>query len=299
MLEPNGRGVLGNSFVGVVLRCSKQNEERYSIQAGGRVASIVHWGGNAKYVSVPANHLVAVPRHLDSADIASLVSFYLPAFETLNFGRPRPLRYSSTSLMGKKVFITSEGASLEVQALIQLARIQGSREIFVTAPIEHHELLRKLGVATLNENPGEWQSFIASTMDVVVDMSFPKNFSAVKSLVAPGGCLVCSPRPQQKLDRLSLSCTPTVPAELSYLLERSQLSMMDRATLFVYSEYVSEFRQEVLKDVDFLITLLSTRKIRPSVDRFITLKDISDAYKELEQNRPMKGAIICEPWKEH
>jgi len=281
-----------------VLRCCEQTEARYSIEAGDRVASIVHWGGNAKYVSVPANHLISVPRHLDSADIASLISFFLPAFETLNFGRPRPLRYSSASLMGKKVFITSDGASLEVRALIQLARVQGSREIFVTAPVEHHELLRKLGVATLNENPGEWLSFIANTMDVVVDMSFPKNFSAVRSLVAKEGCLICSPRPQHK-DLDCWSCTPTVPAELSYLLERSQLSMMDRATLFSYSEYVSQFRPEVYKDLDFLISLLSKRRLRPNIERFITLRDLSDAYKEVEENRPMKGAIICEPWKEH
>lgn len=295
MTESNNCTV-GSNFVGVVVRCCKQAEVRYSIQPGDRVASIVHWGGNSKYVSVPPHHLIPVSQNLDSADIACVISFYLPAFETLNFGRGRPLRYSTSSLMGKKIFITTEGATTEVQALIQLSRAQGCREIFVTAPVEHHEFLRKFGVATLNESPGEWLSFIANTMDVVVDTSFPKNFSAVRNLVARGGRLICSPRPKHAKSN-QFSCTPTVPSELNYLFERSQLSMMDRATLFDYAEYVAQFRKEVFKDVHFLVNLLSTRKLRPSIDRFISLKGIPNAYNELKQNNPILGAIICEPWR--
>ena len=295
MTNPNN-DVLGSNFVGVVVHCRKEVEERYSIHPGDRVASVVHWGGNAKYVSVPASHVITVPRHLDAADVACVISYYLPAYETLNFGRDRTSRYPLSSFWGKKVFITTEGATIEVQALIQLARAQGSREIFVTAPSEHHEFLRKFGVATLSENPGEWLSFIANTMDVVVDTCFPKNFSAIRSLVSTAGRLICCPRPKQA-DSNRWSCMPTVPSELSYIFERSQLSMMDRATLFDYAEYVAEFRREVFEDLDILITLLATRKLRPNVDRIITLQGIPNAYEELKKNNPIPGAIICEPWK--
>jgi len=296
MSKPND--ILGSNFVGVVLRCNKQAEERYQIEAGDRVASIVRWGGNAETITVPPYHLIKVPKNLDSADIASLISFYLPAFEALNFGRSRPFRYSSTSLKGKKVMITTEGATLEVQALISLARVQGSREIFVTAPREHHELLRKLGVATLDDDPSEWLSFTKNTMDVVVDMAFPKNFSAVKQIVTKKGYLICNPKSKSNdEDCRGWSCTP-VPLELDYLLERSQLSLMNHASLFDFTEYIAQFRWEVFEDMHFLLELLSTRKLRPKVDRFISLKDIPDARKELKENRPLAGAIICEPWKQ-
>lgn len=298
MSEPNG--VLGSNFVGVVLRCCKQTEERYGIEPGARVASIVRWGGNAQYVSVPPQHLITVPKHLDSADIACLISFYLPAFETLNFGRGRPFRFSTTSLQRKTVLIVTEGATLEIQALISLARVQGSREIFVTAPKQHHKLLRKLGVATLNEDPGEWLSFMTDSMDVVIDMSFPQHFSCVKQIGKPDGYLVCSPKPRQQKERDSggWSCTPSVPAELDYLFERYQLSLMNHASLFDFNEYVNQFRQDVFEDMRFLLELLSTRKLRPKVDRFITLSDVPNAHKEIEQNKPLAGAIICEPWKQ-
>ena len=298
MSEPDT--ILGSNFVGVVIRCCKQVEERYNIEPGDRVASMVRWGANAQYVSIPAEHLIQVPRHLDSADIASLISFYLPAFEALNFGRGRRFRYLNTSLSGKKVLIVTEGATLGVQSLISLARVQGSREIFVAAPKEHHKLLRKLGVATLDEDPSDWFSAVVNTMDVVVDMAFPKNFSAVKQTVTHEGHLICNPKSKAEAkDPGGWSCTPSVPMELDYLLERYQLSFMDHANLFDYKEYVTQFRSEVFEDMRFLLELLSTRKLRPKVDRFITLKDIPSARKELKRSRPLAGAIICEPWKEH
>jgi len=289
--------VPGSNFVGVVLRCCEQAEERYEIQPGDRVASIIRYGGNTKLISVPADHLIRVPRSLDAADVACLISYYLPAFEMLNFGRSRPFHYSNTSLSGKKVFIASGGATLEAQALIQLVRVQGSREIFVTAPQKHHELLRKLGVTTLNESGDEWLSFIANTMDLVLDMNFPNQFSTIRNVVKPDGYLLCSPRPKGTTPGF-WSCTPSVPVELGYFFELAQLSMMDRALLFDYAGYVDENRKEIFADMDFLLGLLSTRKLRPSVNRFITLKDIPHVHRELEKSKPTAGAIICEPWKE-
>jgi NADPH:quinone reductase-like Zn-dependent oxidoreductase len=184
-----------------------------------------------------------------------------------------------------------------VQALIQLARLQGSKEIFVTAPLEQHELLRKQGAAALNEN-GEWLSFIANTMDIVVDMNFPTNFSTTRSVVKPKGYLICNQKPKEKDSQGFWSCAPSVPAELDYFLERTQLCVLNcHASLFDYSDYVTEFRQEVFEDMNFLLDLLSARRIRPKIDRFIALRDIPDAHMELEENKGMAGAIICEPWK--
>jgi NADPH:quinone reductase-like Zn-dependent oxidoreductase len=51
------------------------------------------------------------------------------------------------------------------------------------------------------------------------------------------------------------------------------------------------------EDLKFLFTLLATRKIRPKIDRFITLNGIRQAHDDM-QNRGIIGSIICEPWKE-
>jgi len=136
-------------------------------------------------------------------------------------------------------------------------------------------------------------------MDVVVDTAFPKNFSAVKQVVTKEGFLICNPKPKSKEeDCRGWSCTPTMPCELDYLLERYQISLMNHASLFDFTDYVTQFRSEVFENMRFLLELLSTRKLRPKVDRFISLKDIPDARKELEENSPSAGAIICQPWKQ-
>jgi NADPH:quinone reductase-like Zn-dependent oxidoreductase len=132
-------------------------------------------------------------------------------------------------------------------------------------------------------------------MDVVVDYSFPRNFSAIRASLARKGRLICCPQQKERTHSHS-SWVPSMP--WNYVLERYQLSLMKRATLFDFKEYVEQYRPLVLDDVAFLLSLLATRKIRPLVDRFITLGDVPTAHNEIQSNIPLAGAIICEPWKE-
>lgn len=284
----------GSNLVGVVHSCSGQVSERYGIKPGSRVASLIRWGGNARYVKVPPEQLFDVPESLDSSDVATLISSHLPAFQALHHGRSRPVRYSTSCLSGKRVFIVADGAISEVLALIRLAQYAGTSELYVSVPLEHHNVMKKHRVAVLTEDPADWMSVVQGSMDLVLDYGFPKNFSAVRSSLARKGRLVCCPQP---LRRESIfDCTHT--SELQYLLERYQLSLMKRATLFLFKEYVEQFRTLVFDDTAFLLTILATRKIRPQVDRFITLRDVPSAHDEIRSNLPVSGAIICEPWRE-
>ena len=47
------------------------------------------------------------------------------------------------------------------------------------------------------------------------------------------------------------------------------------------------------RDIQYLFELLSSRKIRPNIDRFITRDDIYKVSVEL-QNNPAAGDVICE-----
>lgn len=289
--------VLGSNFVGVVHRCSIDVTREYGIQAGARVASVLRWGSDACYVSVPAQHLILVPKKLDAADIATLIAFYLPAFQILHHGRARPNRYSTCCLRGKRLLVMADGATLEMQALLSLARLAGVSEIFVSVPQEHHAVLKKHKITILSDDPKTWLPVLRKNMDAVVDFNFPKNLSEVRESLAPKGRLVCCPqRRPTEFSLLNSDCTPAI--ELTYFFELYQLSTMKRATLFDFKEYVEQFRLEVFGDVQFLLTLLSTRKIRPQVDRIITLRDVPQAHSEIRDNAPQSGAVICEPWKE-
>lgn len=291
--------VPGSNFVGVLLGCSEDVTERFGIRAGSRVASLIRWGANTRYVKVPPQHLFAVPKNLDAADIASLISFYLPAFLVLHHGRPRPARSSNSCLRGKRLLVVADGATLEVQALLRLAQLAGASEIFVAVPWEHHAVLKKSRVTVLKDDPSEWLPEVERSMAVVVDYSFPKNFSSVRSALEPKGQLICCPQSRHVEDRnlVKSDCTPTM--KLTNMLERYQLAMMDHATIFDFKEYVEQFHDDVFEDLTFLLTLLSTRTIRPHVDRFITLEEIPRAHRKIRSNAPLSGAIICEPWKEY
>ena len=269
--------VYGSNFVGVVQQCDDDAEE-LGIKAGSRVASIVKWGSNSKCVSIPPDQLVVVPKHLDAGDLACLIACYLPAFEALHHGRARPYRYSRRCLKGRRVLITG-GATVEAQALIRMAQLAGAAKIYVTAPVEHHLLIEKKQAGALFEDPDDWLQDVAGRMDIVIDYLFPRNFLSVCEALTDGGRLV------------------SVPPGRTSILERCQLSTMERATLFDFGEYVAKYRDEIWEDFNFLLGLLEARQIRPQIDRYITLKDIPAVHKEMETS-PLTGAVVCEPWKE-
>jgi NADPH:quinone reductase-like Zn-dependent oxidoreductase len=278
----------GSTFVGLVHRCSPQAEQ-LGITPGTRVAAIVKWGASSKYVSSPVENLVVVPKTLDAADMACLLSTYLPAFEALHHGRSRPYRYTDTCLKGRRILVTG-GATLEVQALIRLARLAGATDIYVVAPKDHFSVLNKLQVTALGEHPDEWLHIVRNRMHVVVDFTFPRNFSAVCDSLARRGRLVCSSPITNSTEKGWMS-------ELDSIYEYSVLSMMERASIFDMIENVQTYNGEVVEDLHFLLKMLSTRRIRPHIDRFIKVKDVGRAYKEM-QTTALTGAIVCEPWKE-
>jgi NADPH:quinone reductase-like Zn-dependent oxidoreductase len=279
---------LGSNFVGIVHRCSPE-AERLGITPGTRVAAIVKWGSNSKYVSAPVENLVVVPKEFDAADMACLLSTYLPAFLALHHGRARPYRYTDTCLKGRRILVTG-GATLEAQALIRLAHLAGASEIYVVAPNEDFPVLKKLQCAVLGEHPDEWLHIVENRMHVVIDFDFPHNFSAVCASLATRGRLVCSSPITNSIEKGWLP-------ELESIYEYSRLSMMKRATLFDMVENAQTYDGEVVEDFRFLLKMLSTRRIRPNIDRFINVKDVGKAHEEM-MTTALTGAIVCEPWKE-
>jgi NADPH:quinone reductase-like Zn-dependent oxidoreductase len=269
--------VCGSSFVGVVHRCEASAED-FGLRPGSRVASIVKWVSNSKFVSLPPDNLLPVPKHLDASDLACLISSYLPAFEALHHGRSRPYRYSRTCLEGRRILITG-GATAEAQALLRLAKLAGAEKVYVIAPKNHHSIIEKKRGGALLEDPDDWLQEVQCRMDIIIDYAFPENFSSIQEALSRKGRLV------------------SVPKKEVSVLDRYTLSSMKRATLFDFGEYAEQNRRDLLEDMDFLFQLLDTRKIRPQIDRFVALKDIPAAQKEMRM-KPITGIIVCEPWKE-
>lgn len=288
--KPKGPFVLGSNFVGVVHHCSPMAEE-IGIKPGIRVASLVERGADAKYVTARADQLITVPKKLDAAEVSALISTYLPAFQALHHGRSRPYRYSRRCLKGRKVFVTG-GARLEVQAVLRLARAAGAKELYVTAPRDEFSILRKIGnVNILDDDPDEWLPVVENEMDIVIDYEFPKNLWSVYCAMSEKGRLVC-------INHKRSSGEKDLFSNMAKFTERYQLSLIEGATLFDFAESKELYPDEMKEDFMFLLRLLSTRQIRPRIDRYITLADIPEVHKELQKRPASNGAIICEPWKQ-
>lgn len=271
--------VLGSNLVGIAHHCDSGAEEQ-GFRPGSRVASLVACGSNARYVSIPTRSLIAVPKYLDAADIVSLISAYLPAFQALHHGRARPYRYSRTCLKNRKILIVSN-ATIEAQALIRLAKIAGATDVYFTAPRYQFAALERLGAKLLDAD--QWGPQVQGKMDVVIDYLFPAQFSDVRAALAPKGRLVC--------------CSKAEDSSLTWLFEYLQLVTMKRATLFDFVQNFEENYESIREDFDFLLKLMSSRQIRPRIDRYVRLREIPKAHEDL-QSQLMMGAIICHPWKD-
>lgn len=268
----------GTNFVGVVRRCDPALAEQHGLELGTRVAGIAKWATKSQHVSIASNRLWVVPRELDSADVTSLMAAYLPAFTALHHGRARPYCYSITCLMGRRLLITG-GLTVESRALIRMAKLAGVEEIFVHGKGE----MKDQQVHMLDD----WGWVVEGSIDIVVDYCFPNKFKSLRKALARHGRLVCVSKQQQQDTQ-----------GFGSIIEQLEVSKMKRATLLDFAEHVRVNRDQVRDDMNFLLGMLSARYIRPKIDRYVSLEELSTLHSEVER-KPLTGAVVCELAKRH
>lgn len=265
------------NFVGVIRQCDAALAEQYGLEIGTRVASIAKWATKSQYVSIASDRLWTVPKNVDSADVTSLMAAYLPAFTALHHGRARPYCYSITCLTGRRLLITG-GLTVESRALIRMAKLAGVEEIFVHGKGE----MKDKQVHMLDD----WGWVVEGSIDIVVDYCFPNKFKSLRKALARHGRLVCVSKHQQQLQGFGS------------VVEQLQISKMKRATLLDFEEHVRVNRDQVRADVNYLMDMLSSRYIRPKIDRYVSLEELSSMHNEV-QKKLLTGAIVCELANRH
>ena len=156
--------VPGHDFVGHVVICGSEVD---SIKAGDRVAGIVRNGGNSRFLSVSHTHLVKVPRKVDSAEAAAIVSTYTSAYHALKSvsSDQEPTVFT----LENKVVLVVGGMYPISQALIQMCR-KAKAKVYATAPEHRHAYLKNvLGAVPLPESSKEWVRAVCGRMDYVFD----------------------------------------------------------------------------------------------------------------------------------
>lgn len=171
----------GMDIVGDIVSCGKAIR---SVHVGDRVAALVRVGGNARYISIAESSLVQVPRGLDSAEAACMVTTYMTAYQTI-----RKVTRNTFSLDGKRVLVTGSTEPVG-HALIQLCSRAGALELYATAPKSHHRYVKGLGASPLPPEPEEWLPLVKGRMDVVFDGTCQDDLSSTCDAVRDDECTV-------------------------------------------------------------------------------------------------------------
>lgn len=237
--------VLGSNFVGVVHETSSETSHW---RLGRRVAGLSLGGSNARYLTTTTERLFDVPKNLDASEIACIQSVFLPAFQALQHGQPRPWRYSDTSLRKKRILIT-EGDLPETLAILRMAHYGGAQEVYVVAERDRHKALRQMNSIPLDVHGDDWGPMVAENMDVVVDFDFALNGKAAYRALAPNGRLVWSRHPDKREKTTGHSCYAN-----DNLWEQTKMCLLERASLYdlyeSWNEHPHSFRVSTCPIVD-------------------------------------------------
>ena len=158
-----------------------------TFKEGDRVAALIRTGGNGRYVSVPKDSLVIVPRSLDSVDAVCMVSIYATAYQGL-----RMLAHGNDdfSLKDKKVLVVG-GMDSVGQALIELLKKAGA-EVYATAPERRHSYIEQgLRATPLPESAEEWTNLIDEEMDFVFDGVCEDALESPRKVLKKDGKVIC------------------------------------------------------------------------------------------------------------
>lgn len=225
--------VLGSNFVGVVHATSSEASQW---RVGRRVAGLPLKGGNATYITATPDQLFDVPKKLDASEVACMLSIYLPAFQALHHGQPRPWRYSQETLQRKRVLITGTSNALpETWAMVRLAQYGGASEVYVVCEREQHSTLRQhLYALPLDAHMDDWLPAVRGRMDVVIDFDYVLNEWASCRALAPNGRLVWYRHPSKReTGHLWL---------LDGIWEQTKMCLLDRASMYdLYESHCEDF----------------------------------------------------------
>jgi NADPH:quinone reductase-like Zn-dependent oxidoreductase len=217
-------------------------------------------GTYAEFVLVPSKQLFGLPDSFDyhAAAAASLV--YQTAWHSLiTCGKLRP---------GEKVLIVGASGGVNT-ASIEIARLTGASPIVVGSDAKKLELAESLGADILidRSKTDNWSKEVYKLtnregVDVVVDnvgTTFPQSFRALKK----GGRL------------LTVGNTGAPKFEID--------------NRYIFAKHISIIGSTMgrLKDFHEVMSLVTSRKLQPVLDKSFALKDARLAHERLENNEQL------------
>ena len=274
----------GGDIVGNVIKIGT-DVRHYKV--GDRVAALVRTGGNARYINVTEENLIQLPRSCDSAEAVCMVSTFMTAYQSL-----RLVTKDNFSLSQKRCLITG-GIEPVGQALIQLCKRAGAKEVYATAPLHRHKYIKNvLGAHPLPVQPQDWLPTTKGGMDIVFDGTCHDSLDSPYASLTKDGVLV-----SVGMSAVLKRGDPRIfGAPVSAYWARLQSHFFSNIKSYEVWESFIDNKEVYKLDLEILFHLLQKKFIKPHIAKRIALSEVPEAQESLEQENT-RGEIVCLPWK--
>lgn len=269
---PGASSILGLDFAGLVAQTSPDEKERHE---GERVFGIVSGGSYGRYVAVPAEHLVAIPKNLSFIEAAATAEVFFTAYLNL---------FLEARMRSGEVALIHGGAGGVGTAAIQLANQSGISAIITAGSSERVEQCLKLG-ASYGINYKE-KDFAAEVMaftggkgvDVILDPIGASYLDKHIEILKTGGRLVF----------IGLMGGNTASIRLAPVLSK-RLRLIGSVLRSRSRQQKAQITEAFKKNV---VPLLESGKVRPVVDRVYPIQSVEDAHKYLRDGKPFGKVVL-------
>ena len=242
---------------------------------GNRVMGIIGGGGYAEYLIVHEREAVRIPQNLPWEEAAAVPEVFMTAYDAL---------IRQAALRGEeRVLIHAVGSGVGMAA-VQLARVAGATVLGTSRTPEKLERATEWGLDIGLTSPPEdlveavREATYGNGVDVVLDLIGGPYFEAALQVLAVGGRIVVA----------GTMGGSTVGLELGDLLRRRVHiigTVLRSRPLNEKVQLAREFSQNVLP-------LLTSGKVRPTIDRVVPFTEVAEAHRAMEANETFGKVVL-------
>jgi len=264
----------GIEFAGEV---AEVGDEVRDWKIGDRVFGIIGGGGQADYVTVPANHLARIPDRLDWAEAAAVPEVFMTAHDAL---------FTQCGVtIGETVLIHAAGSGVGTAA-IQLVKAAGAFAYGTSRTADKLERAKEFGLtssvlvdgdpATFTDASKQWTNGIG--VDVVLDLVGAAYLNANLQSMATKGRLIF------------VGTTSGSKAEIDYgIVMHKRLRIMGTS---LRTRSLEEKATATRLFAEQVVPLLASGAVRPVIDQIFPLEDVRAAHERIESNESFGKVVL-------
>src|SRR5437762_3702202 len=254
----------GLEFAGEI---AEVGDEVREWKTGDRVFGIIGGGGQAEYVTVPANHLARIPDKLDWAEAAAVPEVFMTAHDAL---------FTQCGVtLGEHVLIHAAGSGVGAAA-IQLVKAAGAFAYGTSRTADKLERAKEFGLtssivvtsdsSTFADASKQWTD--GAGVNVVLDLVGAAYLNANLQSLATKGRLIF------------VGTTSGSKAEIDYAIAMGKRLRIMGTSLRTRS--LEEKATATRLFAEQVIPLLASGRVRPVIDRTFPIADVGAAHERIE-----------------